>query len=84
MEIFNIHIHTFTDKDVPRKFLPLGLVRILSSKVGYAVLSKALNFLNPLSTKNQFKKYLKFASTGKLKSQKEILKKCMVQYPWDE
>jgi len=45
MEIFNTHIHTFTDKDVPRKFLPLGLVRILSTKIGFNIIAKGLNFL---------------------------------------
>ncbi len=26
----NAHVHTFRDVDVPRRFLPLGLVRVLA------------------------------------------------------
>lgn len=81
MEIYNVHIHTFKEEDVPRKFLPLGLVRILSTKIGFNTVARVLNLLNPLSTDDKFKKYLKFATTGKLKSQEEILKQCAIQYP---
>jgi len=74
-------MHIFKEEDVPRKFLPLGLVRILASTTGFKIVAKALNFLNPLSSNNQFKKYLKFAETGKLGSQKAILEQCAIQYP---
>ena len=81
MEIINTHIHTFTDKDVPRKFLPLGLVRILSTKVGFNVVSRVLNFLNPLSSDDKFKKYARFATIGKLGSQQNIFEECAKFYP---
>jgi uncharacterized protein len=79
--IYNCHIHTFKDVDVPRKFLPLGLVRLLSTTGGFNLLAKALNFFNPLSSDDAFKKYLKFAQTGKLRSQEEIFLQCKHQYP---
>lgn len=81
MEIINVHIHTFKEEDVPRGFLPLGLVRLLSNKVGFSVVSKLINWLNPLSRNNLLKKYLQFASTGRMKSQEEIMLACSVQYP---
>ncbi len=81
MKIYNAHIHTFKEEDVPRKFLPLGLVRVLSTKVGFKIIAKLLNTLNPLSSDDKFKKYVKFATTGKLSSQEEILKQCAIQYP---
>jgi predicted TIM-barrel fold metal-dependent hydrolase len=81
MEIYNVHIHTFKNEDVPRKFLPLNLVRVLSTKTGFNVISKILNTLNPLSSDDKFKKYVKFATTGKLKSQEEIFDQCAEQYP---
>lgn len=83
MEIFNTHIHTFTDKDVPRKFLPLGLVRILSSNIGFNIIAKTLNFLNPLSSDDQFKKYVRFATIGSLGSQQKIFEECAKFYPED-
>lgn len=81
MEIYNVHIHTFKEEDVPRNFLPLGLVRVMSTTTGFKTVSRILNFLNPFSTDDQFKKYLKFAETGKLNSQEEIFKQCAIQYP---
>jgi len=81
MEIYNVHIHTFKQEDVPLNFLPLGLVRILSTKRGFETIAKILNLANPLSTDDQFKRYLKFIKTGKLKSQEEIFLKCAEQYP---
>lgn len=81
MQIYNVHIHTFKEEDVPRKFLPLGLVRLLSTKVGFKIVARVLNFLNPFTSDDQFKKYLKFIEIGKLKSQEEILLECARQYP---
>ena len=81
MKIINSHIHSFTEKDVPRKFLPLGLVRFLATKPGFSIVAAGLNFLNPLSKNNQFKKYLRFAEIGKLGSQENIALECAKYYP---
>lgn len=83
MKIYNAHIHTFKECDIPRKFLPLGLVRIISTKWGYNFLSKALNALNPLSSDDALKKYVKFMTIGKMKTQLEILRECSKNYPKD-
>lgn len=78
---FNTHIHTFRDIDVPRRFLPLGLVRILASKPGYFLTAKLLNNLNPLSDNDIFDRYIKFVRIGKLGSQQKIFENCMRFYP---
>lgn len=83
MIIINSHIHTFLEKDVPRQFLPLGLVRILATTPGFKTVAAALNFLNPLSKDDQFKKYLRFAAIGKLESQEAIFLECAKFYPKD-
>ena len=84
MNIVNSHIHTFSGTlDVPENFLPLGLVRFLSTKYGFQTVAKVLNILNPLSEDDLFKKYLKFVTIGKLGSQKKIFEECAKYYPTD-
>ncbi|MCK4662353.1 MAG: amidohydrolase family protein [Bacteroidales bacterium] len=80
---YNSHIHTFKDTDVPRKFLPLGLVRLLATKPGFYLTAKILNNLNPFSDKDVFDRYIKFARIGKLGSQQEIFENCKEHYPED-
>lgn len=81
--IINIHIHLFTSDDIPDKFLPLKLVRYLATKKGFKTVSRILNWLNPLTTDNQFKKYISFIETGNLGSQKAIFEDVASQYPKD-
>jgi predicted TIM-barrel fold metal-dependent hydrolase len=83
MKIYNTHIHTFRDIDIPSKFLPFKLVRILSTKIGFRIISKILNYLNPFSSNDLFKRYLRFVTIGKKKSQKEIFIECAKFYPKD-
>jgi len=80
---YNSHIHTFRDIDVPRKFLPLGLVRLLATKPGFYLTAKLLNNLNPFSDKDLFDRYIKFVRTGKLGSQQKIFENCKKYYPED-
>ena len=77
----NTHLHTFRDIDVPRRFLPLGLVRILALKPGYFLTAKLLNNLNPFSDEDLFDRYQKFVRIGKLGSQQKIFENCMRFYP---
>ena len=79
--IYNSHIHTFRDVDIPRKFLPLGLVRLLASNFGSNLFTSALNNLNPFSDKDLLDRYVKFIKTGKLKSQEAIFQQCAAFYP---
>jgi uncharacterized protein len=80
---YNCHIHTFKESDVPRKYLPLGLVRILATKTGFRFLSRILNTLNPFSDNDTFDRYVKFVKIGKLGSQENIFKECIKYYPED-
>lgn len=79
--MINCHIHTFKDVDIPEKFLPLKLVRILSTKVGFKIVAKVLNWINPFTTNDQFDRYVTFIKIGKLGSQKAIFENCKNQYP---
>ena len=79
--IYNSHIHTFRDVDIPRKFLPLGLVRLLASNFGANVLTTLLNHVNPFSEEDLLDRYVKFIKIGKLKSQKKIFEECSKFYP---
>ncbi len=79
--IYNCHIHTFKEEDIPRKFLPLGLVRILATREGFALVGRVLNYLNPFTTNDQYDRYVNFVRAGRLKSQRKIFEECRQFYP---
>lgn len=78
---FNTHIHTFREIDIPRRFLPLGLVRILATKPGFYLLAKLLNNINPFSDNDLLDRYVKFVEIGKLGNQTDIFNNCRRKYP---
>ena len=78
---FNCHIHTFLHEDVPQKFLPVGLVRLLATKWGAKAMARSLNNINPFSDNDLLDRYVNFFQTSKLGSQKAILEKLMPYYP---
>ncbi|MCU0369895.1 MAG: amidohydrolase [Bacteroidales bacterium] len=80
---YNSHIHIFKDSDVPRGFLPLGLVRVLATKAGFKAVSRALNNLNPFSDDDTLDRYMKFVKIGRLGSQQKIFEECKRFYPDD-
>jgi uncharacterized protein len=82
--IYNCHIHTFRDCDIPEKFLPLGLVRLMARNKSFRLISKILNYLNPFTDNDTFDKYVNFIKTGRLGSQEEIFKKCLEAYKHDD
>ena len=79
--IYNCHIHTFTEDDIPRKYLPLGLVRILATRSGFRFIGSVLNNINPYSEKDFFDRYVRFVKISKKDSQLEIFKECEQFYP---
>src|SRR5512133_2187637 len=79
--LYNCHIHTFLEKDIPRRYLPLGLVRLLASTPGFQLIGFALNLLNPLTSNDQFKRYRKIVEIGRYRNQKEIFEECAKFYP---
>lgn len=80
---YNCHIHIFMDTDVPNKFLPLGLVKILRSTAGYKTISSIMKNLIFWTDNDILDRYIKFVTTGRLGSQKEIFEKCKAFYPGD-
>lgn len=80
---YNCHIHIFKDSDIPNRFLPLAMVKILRSTAGYGVLAKILKNIVPFTNKDMFDRYVKFITTGKLKTQEAIFEKCQKFYPSD-
>ncbi len=79
--IYNCHIHTFNENDIARKYLPLGLVRFLATTTGFQTIGFLLNLLNPLTSNDQFRKYVRFVKIGRYKAQKEIFEECQKFYP---
>jgi predicted TIM-barrel fold metal-dependent hydrolase len=67
--------------DVPQKFLPLGLVRLLATRLGAKALARMLNNINPFSNDDLFDRYVSFFNTSKLGSQEAILDQCRQYYP---
>jgi len=79
--IYNCHTHIFTNKIVPSKFLPLGLVRFLSNHRISRKLGRFLNKLNPKSNDDIFDRSASFVNIGNFKSQLEIFKFLKGFYP---
>ena len=79
--MYNCHIHTFLEKDIPRRYLPLGLVRLLASTPGFQLVGFVLNALNPVTSNDQFKRYRKIIEIGRYNNQKEIFEECQKFYP---
>jgi predicted TIM-barrel fold metal-dependent hydrolase len=80
---YNCHIHLFTDNDVPDKFLPLGLVKILRTTAGYETISKIMKNLIFWKDNDILDRYIKFVTTGRLGSQQKIFERCKLFYPDD-
>lgn len=81
MKIHNCHSHIFRLVDVPKKFLPFGLVRMARSRVGSKILSGFLRYLNPFRKNDALDRLAKFMATGNMKSQREILDSMRQHYP---
>jgi predicted TIM-barrel fold metal-dependent hydrolase len=78
---YNCHIHIFTDKDVPNRFLPLALVPILRSTAGYKVLSTIMRNLIFWKDDDVLDRYVRFVRTGRYNTQKQIFERCLPFYP---
>jgi predicted TIM-barrel fold metal-dependent hydrolase len=57
------------------------LVIILRSAGGYKIVTRILKSIVPFTDKDMFDRYVKFVTTGRLKTQEEIFKQCLVFYP---
>ncbi len=81
MNFYNSHIHTFTSVDVPDKFLPFALVRILRTVLGYKIVTGVLKHIIPFTDNDIFDRYARFVEIGKLGSQQKIFDTCAMYYP---
>jgi predicted TIM-barrel fold metal-dependent hydrolase len=81
--MINTHSHHFKDKDIPVDLLPLKLVPILQTKVGYFLLSRLLTNLNPFSNKDMFDRVVQMIKVLEKKSSREIFETQMAFYPSD-
>ncbi len=79
--IYNCHAHVFTNKAVPVKFLPFGLVRFLSKRKRGKGLGRFLNKLNRKSSNDIFDRAASFLNIGNYESQLEIFKLLKGFYP---
>jgi predicted TIM-barrel fold metal-dependent hydrolase len=81
MSIINIHTHIFTNKNVPDKFLPFFMVRILVKYKLTRKLARFLHNLNPLNSNDTFDKYANFIKDNDSKTFEEIFLKLKNYYP---
>lgn len=79
--IYNCHIHTFREPDVPQRFLPLALVPVLTTRYGFRFIGRILSNIVPYTNRDVFDRYLKFVKISKIKSQHEIFEECRRFYP---
>lgn len=79
--MYNCHSHTFTELSVPDKFLPIGLAKILRTKVGYCIIVNGLKHIIPFTEKDAVERYAKFVEIGCLDSQEDIFKLMQSVYP---
>ena len=78
--MINTHIHTFGEKDVPRGFLPLGLVKLATTRVGFFILKNAMKAVDPFFKNTSFKKYIRYCEIGK-KKMEQIFLTVLNKYP---
>ena len=78
--MINSHIHIFDALSVPNNFLPFGLVYVVRTDVGFAIMKFALHHLIP-GNNDLLDRYLKFIEAGKLGSQQKIFEECRKWYP---
>jgi predicted TIM-barrel fold metal-dependent hydrolase len=75
-----MHTHVFTIKNVPDRFLPLGLVKVFQNKQGAKILSWVLMNLNPLSKSGYFNRINAFGNASRHETQADILEDMMGFY----
>ncbi|MHB9022679.1 MAG: amidohydrolase family protein [Armatimonadota bacterium] len=82
LTIYNTHLHAFTTKDVPERFLPIGLVRLLAQSRFTLRVARWLYDLIPNSDNDCFDRYARLISTG-CNTTENILRIVMNYYPDD-
>lgn len=81
MNIINCHIHTFTIKHVPNKFLPLRLVTILKPKIIRKPFSWLAKTILPFTKRDFLDRYVNFLEITANKTQEDTFKTVQSYYP---
>lgn len=80
---YNCHAHIFLNADVPRRFLPGGLIRWLGRPRLTRGLARLLHRLNPGSQDDVFDRWANMLYTDSLGSQAAVLENMQRFYPRD-
>lgn len=81
--IINCHVHTFTEQNVPRNFLPLRLTTVFRNPVLRKTLGRLALRLTPRRHRDLVQRYIRFIETTYAKKQAHIFKVVKDQYPAD-
>lgn len=86
--IYNCHIHTFTEDDIPERFYPKLLMNFLRKEETEDLMANFLKFVRKLEKlfgidAEEAERYLQFYLIGSKNSQAEILQMCRSSYPPD-
>lgn len=81
MEFINCHIHTFTIKHIPKKFLPFRLVQILKPNIIRKPLGWILRHALPFTDRDLLDRYINFVEITANKSQEDTLNRVRSYYP---
>jgi len=79
IEIHNCHTHTFLYKDVPSKFLPLGLVRFIAKRS--VRIARFLNNITPGTDDDVYDRYANFLRLMKCPTQEKSFQYLTRFYP---
>jgi predicted TIM-barrel fold metal-dependent hydrolase len=80
IQMYNTHLHVFTFDDVPREFLPLGIVRLLAKRCITRTITRWLHRFLPFNDSDMFDRYARFLEIG-TKTTAEIFSAEMNYYP---
>ena len=81
MEIYNCHIHTFTNKHVPDKFVGYGIDKLLRIDSIRGIVSFILKNIIPFTDKDLLDRYVRLLDIANKENQEEILRIVMGYYP---
>lgn len=84
-DIYNCHVHTFKEEDIPQKFLVKPLMDYLRSKDAEYLATHLLEEIQKIEKlfsvdMDEVEKYLQFITIGNKPSQKEIFWQCAKNY----
>jgi len=81
MKIYNVHIHTFTNKAVPDGFLPLKMAHFVKTPWITKKLGMLLHYIIPFTENDPFDRYAKFLIAGDKKNQMHVFENILKFYP---